>query len=450
MVHPKPSSAAAASTTTTTAPNVASSNRRPPPRMNSGSFHAGAPFPSLNSYSETPMRSPRSHRRLPSSSQGYQTFPTAPPKTPRDAERTFDDLVASEDTASSSSDDEEDHTVTPLPLKQLALLALLSLAEQTALNSISPYLPTMVRNFSEIPESQTGLYVGLVASAFALAQLATNLVWGAMSDRIGRKPVLLLGTALLAGCFSVFGLCTKYWHVVLVQVAMGLLNGNAAVVPTCLGELTDRSNQSSAFTWLPVMYSIGSITGPALGGLLIPDDLSDSSYPFLYPNVVSAALLVFAVVVLSIWYEETLEEYDPNAEFPGLGWVRWLKERIGAAGPQECAMVAGAQGGRQGAMVKWQATTTVEKTLELKTLYCQITRPKTAVRSRLLWDHRAEAQTTPRTTTTPIRKCPYSASCSTTEQSWCSEHTWCFNFPTSLSTASTPSLRRRRVQLVGT
>ncbi|EHA45805.1 hypothetical protein MGG_10289 [Pyricularia oryzae 70-15] len=328
MVHPKPSSAAAASTTTTTAPNVASSNRRPPPRMNSGSFHAGAPFPSLNSYSETPMRSPRSHRRLPSSSQGYQTFPTAPPKTPRDAERTFDDLVASEDTASSSSDDEEDHTVTPLPLKQLALLALLSLAEQTALNSISPYLPTMVRNFSEIPESQTGLYVGLVASAFALAQLATNLVWGAMSDRIGRKPVLLLGTALLAGCFSVFGLCTKYWHVVLVQVAMGLLNGNAAVVPTCLGELTDRSNQSSAFTWLPVMYSIGSITGPALGGLLIPDDLSDSSYPFLYPNVVSAALLVFAVVVLSIWYEETLEEYDPNAEFPGLGWVRWLKERI--------------------------------------------------------------------------------------------------------------------------
>lgn len=299
--------------------------RRPPPHMPSGSFHAGAPFPP----SSSPV-SPRSQRRRPSSSHVYHTFPTAPPKTPHDPDRSFDDLLGPDD-ASSSSEDDDSHAVTPLPLKQLGLLALLSLAEQTALNSISPYLPTMVRNFDEIPEAQTGLYVGLLASAFALAQLTTNLLWGALSDRVGRKPVLLLGTAMLAGCFVLFGLCTRYWHVVLVHVAMGLLNGNAAVVPTCLGELTDRSNQSRAFTWLPVMYSIGSITGPALGGLLIPERVSQFSYPFLYPNVVSAVLLAFAVVVLSLWYEETLEEY-PDTEFPGLGWVRWLKEWIWSEG----------------------------------------------------------------------------------------------------------------------
>lgn len=90
---------------------------------------------------------------------------------------------------------------------------------------------------------------------------------------------------------------------------MGLLNGNAAVVPSCLGELTDRSNQSKAFTWLPVVYSIGSITGPALGGLLVARVAKDR-YPFLAPNIVAAALLALSVVVLAIWFEETLEDRD--------------------------------------------------------------------------------------------------------------------------------------------
>lgn len=165
----------------------------------------------------------------------------------------------------------------------------------------------MIKSFPGVSQDQVGLYVGLLASAFALAQLATNLVWGYLSDIVGRKPVMLLGTLLLCFCFAAFGFCTRYYHIVLVHVAMGLLNGNAAVVPTCLGELTDRSNQSKAFTWLPVVYSLGSITGPALGGLLVGEVASDR-YPFLAPNILGASLLALSVVVLGIWFEETLED----------------------------------------------------------------------------------------------------------------------------------------------
>ncbi|OTB17169.1 hypothetical protein K445DRAFT_33534, partial [Daldinia sp. EC12] len=207
---------------------------------------------------------------------------------------------------------------TPLPIKQLALLALLSLSEQTALNSISPYLPEMIESFPGISHDQVGLYVGLLASAFALAQLATNLLWGYLSDIIGRKPVMLLGTLLLCFCFAAFGFCTRYFHILLVHIAMGLFNGNAAVVPTCLGELTDRSNQSKAFTWLPVVYSLGSITGPALGGLLV-GKFARYGYPFLAPNILGASLLALSVVVLGIWFDETLEE---QADIPN--WVERL------------------------------------------------------------------------------------------------------------------------------
>ncbi|KAF4965672.1 hypothetical protein FSARC_6567 [Fusarium sarcochroum] len=271
----------------------------------SGSFHAGAPIPTLSS-----MRR-QSHR--------YQTFPTTPPKTP--LEQPYPGSNASDDS------DEDDSEETPLPVRQLLLLAFLSLAEQTALNSISPYLPEMVLNMPGIPDDEAGLYVGILASAFALAQLSTNFLWGYASDVIGRKPVLIMGTIALMGCFCVFGLCKEYWQIVVVHVAMGLLNGNAACVPTVLGEVTDRSNQSRAFTYLPVIYSLGSITGPALGGILVGK--AGSEYPYLAPNILSAALLALSVVVVGIWFEETLDKTQVNFEKPA--WVEkilsWLPSR---------------------------------------------------------------------------------------------------------------------------
>ncbi|TQN72320.1 putative membrane protein [Colletotrichum shisoi] len=287
----------------------------------SGSFHAGAPIPTLGAIESSRrilIRRQSTHR--------YHTFPTPPPKTPR--EQSSAELFPHSDDGSNPSDD--GHGQTPLPVKQLALLAFLSLSEQTALNSIGPYLPQMVESFSDIPDSQTGLYVGILASAFALAQLSTNLLWGYLSDVVGRKPTMVTGTFMLAGCFVAFGFCRTYWQILVVHVAMGMLNGNAAVVPTVLGEVTDRSNQSRAFTWLPVIYSLGGITGPALGGLLV--GTLGKRYPYLAPNLLSAALLLISVLVVGIWFEETLESLEPDHAAWIPNWARnawsWVQRRV--------------------------------------------------------------------------------------------------------------------------
>lgn len=322
---------------------AANSNHPPPPRIrarpvrltSSGSFHAGAPLPSFPTSYGGAANSARNKRQSlagtrRASTHMYHTFPTQPPKTPSDtADANPYATYGGEGgrrgghrrNGSRDSNTGGGGEVTPLPVRQLALLALLSICEQTALNSIGPYLPTMVASFSEIPDGQTGLYVGLLASSFALAQLTTNFLWGYFSDRIGRKPIMLLGTAMLMVCFVFFGFCVRYWQVLIVHIAMGLLNGNAAVVPTVLGEVTDRSNQSKAFTWLPVMYSLGGITGPALGGLLV-GQVGGDKYPFLGPNIMSAVFLLVAVVVLAIWFEETLEDVDRRRRSSGLGWLK--------------------------------------------------------------------------------------------------------------------------------
>jgi MFS family permease len=211
-------------------------------------------------------------------------------------------------------------------MRQLAVLAIIALAEQTAFNSISPYLPEMVQSFPEVKLGQEGLYVGLIASSFALAQFATNFFWGSLSDRIGRKPVILMGTVFTIACFVAFGFCRTLWQTILVQVFMGLLNGNQGLISTCLGEITDRSNQSQAFTYLPVLYGLGGITGPAVGGLLVlpynPFDKGEPNpFPYLLPNIFSAVVLVVDLIITVMFLEESLEEAK---DLPPLG------ERIGS------------------------------------------------------------------------------------------------------------------------
>lgn len=251
-----------------------------------------------------------------SSTLHYQTFPTKPPTSrgPRQSN-------SPPNGPASGSEPDDQHHESPLPKKQLIVLAIIALAEQTALNSISPYLPEMTKSFPEVKDGQTGLYVGLIASSFALAQFTTNFFWGWLSDKIGRKPVIICGTFLTMLSFLAFGFCRTLWQAILVQAVMGIVNGNSGVVSTCLGEITDRSNQSRAFTYLPVVYGIGGITGPIVGGLLVfyknpLDGGKTNPYPYLLPNLFSAAVLLIDLIVCMFFLEESLEE---ARDLPPLG-----------------------------------------------------------------------------------------------------------------------------------
>ncbi|PSK33501.1 hypothetical protein B9Z65_7388 [Elsinoe australis] len=259
-----------------------------------------------------------------SSTLHYQTFPTAPPtsrgKPPPSSDQPSPGHPPSH-SRNASRGSSSSHHESPLPKGQLAVLAIIALAEQTALNSISPYLPEMAASFPEVREGQVGLYVGLIASAFALAQFSTNFFWGWLSDHIGRKPVVLTGTVLTAACFLAFGFCKTLWQAILVQALMGLVNGNQGVISTCLGEITDRSNQSKAFTYLPVVYGVGGITGPLVGGLLVMKnkpygDGGENPYPYLAPNILSAVVLLLDAGITFIYLEESLEN---SRDLPPLG-----------------------------------------------------------------------------------------------------------------------------------
>ncbi|KAG8750249.1 hypothetical protein FRC12_012973, partial [Ceratobasidium sp. 428] len=101
--------------------------------------------------------------------------------------------------------------MTPVPKAQLLALCLARLAEPIAYTQIFPYINQMIEDLG-IADSpaQVGFYSGVVDSIFAVAQLLTIYAFGKMSDRVGRKPVILFGLSGVALSTTIFGLSNTF------------------------------------------------------------------------------------------------------------------------------------------------------------------------------------------------------------------------------------------------
>lgn len=105
-----------------------------------------------------------------------------------------------------------------------------------------------------------GSYVGLIASSFSIAQFFTSLPWGWVSDKIGRRPVILFGMAGNAITCILFGMSETFWFALMMRSACGFLNGTVCVTKSMLGEITDSTNRGLAFAIWESSFGIGQIS----------------------------------------------------------------------------------------------------------------------------------------------------------------------------------------------
>ena len=141
------------------------------------------------------------------------------------------------------------------------------LIDMISIGLIIPVLPKLVGSFEATPAEQVGAYAW-VAMAFGFANFIGSPILGALSDRFGRRPVLLIGFSGLALSFFVTAMATALWMLIAVRLVSGALQANIAVANAYVSDITAPEDRAKRFGMLGAMFGLGFILGPVLGGLL--------------------------------------------------------------------------------------------------------------------------------------------------------------------------------------
>lgn len=142
--------------------------------------------------------------------------------------------------------------------------------------------------------SQLGWLVGI----FSLVQLFAAPLFGKLSDRIGRKPVLLVSVIGTAIGFFVIGKAEAAWMLFLGRIIDGASGGNIATAQACIADVTTPEKRSRAMGIIGAAFGLGFIMGPALGGLL-------ASYSHVAPFYAAGALSILNAILIWIRLPET-------------------------------------------------------------------------------------------------------------------------------------------------
>ncbi len=168
------------------------------------------------------------------------------------------------------------------------------LIDMVAVGLIIPVLAPFVGSFTS-SQAEQALWFGAMAFAFGIASFFGSPVIGALSDRFGRRPVLLLGFCGLALSFFVTGLATALWMLVTVRLFSGAMQSNVAVANAYVADITPPEQRARRFGMLGAMFGIGFILGPVMGGLLGAIDLR---LPFFVAGGLAIVNLLYGFFVL--------------------------------------------------------------------------------------------------------------------------------------------------------
>jgi DHA1 family tetracycline resistance protein-like MFS transporter len=168
------------------------------------------------------------------------------------------------------------------------------LIDMVSIGLIVPVLPALVGSFTASQTEQAWWY-GAVTFAFSFANFLASPLLGALSDRHGRRPVLLVGFCALSLSFFVTALATALWMLIAVRLFSGAMQSNISVANAYVADITPPEDRAKRFGLLGAMFGLGFILGPVMGGLLGAIDLR---LPFFAAGSLALVNLLYGWFVL--------------------------------------------------------------------------------------------------------------------------------------------------------
>lgn len=171
---------------------------------------------------------------------------------------------------------------------------------------------------------------GILASIYSFLQFLFTPLWGKLSDRIGRRPVLLITSMGLAASYSLWFVSSTFSFFVLSRVLGGLMAGNLGVASASMADMSKPEERTKAMGMLGAAFGLGFIIGPGIGGITASWDLSElfPGVPFLHPfstcALVSVVLSGGSAILNLLFFHETLEARLLKKE-PWMGPLKALR-----------------------------------------------------------------------------------------------------------------------------
>lgn len=174
----------------------------------------------------------------------------------------------------------------PFALPILLFIALIGLI---GFGAVIPLLPFYGAIF-DAPAWQ----VTLLFSVFSVGQFFGELTWGRLSDRYGRKPVLMTAMLGAGAMFLAFAYAPNLWIAILLRGACGLFAGNMSVVQGYIADISTRETMRGRLAMMSTVFSVGFVVGPVLGGLLAHPEVGAAG---VRPPIFAAAGLYLAASI---------------------------------------------------------------------------------------------------------------------------------------------------------
>jgi len=180
--------------------------------------------------------------------------------------------------------------------KRLFSIILVVFIDLLGFSLILPLLPYYAKTFNA---NQTT--TGILIASYALMQLIGAPILGRLSDRFGRRPILLLSVFGTFLGFLLLGFANALWMLFASRIIDGLTGGNLSVAQAYISDVTDEKSRSKGLGMIGAAFGLGFIIGPVTGGLL-------SQWGYAVPAFAAAAISLINLILIYAWLPESLTE----------------------------------------------------------------------------------------------------------------------------------------------
>ncbi|MBG3081764.1 Tet(H)/Tet(J) family tetracycline efflux MFS transporter [Proteus mirabilis] len=175
--------------------------------------------------------------------------------------------------------------------KSIIIILLITALDAIGIGLIMPVLPTLLNEF--VSENSLATHYGVLLALYATMQVIFSPILGRLSDKYGRKPILLFSLLGAAFDYLLMAFSTTLWMLYIGRIIAGITGATGAVCASVMSDVTPTKNRTRYFGFLGGAFGVGLIIGPMLGGLL--GEITTHT-PFIFAAISHSILLILALL----------------------------------------------------------------------------------------------------------------------------------------------------------